>query len=102
MEVGHGQLRLLCGATEGLSVRLSRQAYPTWTNRVPLGTYSKLYDLGQLEVAEGLRVQPVLQVWEAIRQRWGRPKLIVCDRFRLPELQDAIKGGVRLEPRITR
>ena len=71
-------------------------------DRVPLGTYSKLYDLGQLEVAEGLRVQPVLQVWEAIRQRWGRPKLIVCDRFRLPELQDAIKGGVRLEPRITR
>ena len=71
-------------------------------DRVPLGTYAKLYDRGQLDVAEGLRVQPVLQVWEAIRQRWGRPKLIVCDRFRLPELQDAIKGGVRLEPRITR
>ena len=61
-------------------------------DRVPLGTYAKLYDRGQLDVAEGLRVQPVLQVWEAIRQRWGRPKLIVCDRFRLPELQDAIKG----------
>ena len=71
-------------------------------DRVPVGTYSRLYDRGQLDVAEGLRVQPVRQIWEAILSKWGRPKLIVCDRFRLPELQDAIKGGVRLEPRVTR
>ena len=28
-------------------------------DRVPAGTYGRLYDSGQLEVAEGLRVQPV-------------------------------------------
>ncbi len=71
-------------------------------DRVPVGTHSRLYDRGQLDVAEGLRVQPVRQIWEAILSKWSRPKLIVCDRFRLPELQDAIKGGVRLEPRVTR
>ena len=71
-------------------------------DRVPAQTYQRLYNKGQLDISEGLRVPPVLQVWQAIRERWGKPKLLVCDRFRLPELQDVIKGGVRLEPRVTR
>ena len=71
-------------------------------DRVPAGTYQRLFDRGQLDVSEGLQVQPVQQVWDAIRERWGKPRLIICDRFRLTELQDAIKGGTRLEPRITR
>ena len=71
-------------------------------DRVPKGTYEKLYDMGQLEVAEGLRVQPPYLLWRSIMERWGRPMLVVCDRFRLAELQDAIKNQARLETRITR
>ena len=30
------------------------------------------------------------QLWDMIRESWGRPQLIVLDRFRLAEFQDAI------------
>ena len=71
-------------------------------DRVPGGTYTKLYEMGQLEIAEGLRVQPPEQLWEQILATWGRPLLLVCDRFRLAELEDAVKNQVRLEPRVSR
>ena len=74
-------------------------------DRVPAGTYGKLYDMGQLEVAEGLKVQPPGQrLWAMIMETWGKPQLIVLDRFRLmPEFEDAIvKRGARLEPRVSR
>ena len=71
-------------------------------DRVPKGTYGKLYDMGMLDVAEGLRVQPPALVWECIRERWGTPRMIICDRFRMPELQDCIKAAARIEPRVTR
>ena len=32
----------------------------------------------------------------------GRPLVLICDRFRLPELQDVVKNGARIEPRVTR
>ena len=67
-----------------------------------MGTYEKLYDMGALDVAEGLLVQPPALLWEAIQERWGRPLVIVCDRFRLAELKDAIKAGARIEPRVGR
>ena len=71
-------------------------------DRVPAGTYAKLYDMGQLEVAEGLRVQPPSAMWELIRDTWGKPQVIVLDRFRLAEFEDAVKRGARLEPRVSR
>ena len=71
-------------------------------DRQPAGTYQKLYDMGQLEIAEGLRVQPPSALWELVRFTWGRPLVLVCDRFRLPELEDAVKHGARLEPRVSR
>ena len=71
-------------------------------DRVPPGTYQRLVDSGVLLVSEGLRVQPPLQLWEAILDRWGTPQRIICDRFRVNELADAVKGEVRIEPRITR
>ena len=71
-------------------------------DRQPQGTYTSLYDLGQLEIAEGLRVQPPAAMWDMIRATWGKPLMIVCDRFRLPELEDATGNKVRLEPRISR
>ena len=65
------------------------------------GTYQRLYDAGSLMVADGYRVQPPGQLVDAIRAKWGRPDLLVCDRFKLPELQDC---GVDwpVEPRVTR
>ena len=71
-------------------------------DRAASGTYTKLYEMGQLQIAEGLRVQPPAQLWEMILEIWGRPQLLVCDRFRLAELEDAVKNQVRLEPRISR
>ena len=71
-------------------------------DRIEPGTYQKLYDMGQLEIAEGLQVQPPGQLWASIRARWGRPRIIICDRFRLPELQDVVKNGAKIEARVTR
>ena len=71
-------------------------------DRVPCGTYTKLYDLGQLEIAEGLRVQPPAALWDLIRTAWGKPLVVVLDRFRLAEFEDAVKRGARLEPRVSR
>ena len=71
-------------------------------DRVPAYTYRRLFDLGQLDVAENLRVQPPAQLWDMIRETWGKPQLIVLDRFRLAEFQDAVGNKVRLEPRVTR
>ena len=71
-------------------------------DRVPAGTYSKLYDMGQLEIAEGLRVQPPGALWDLIRATWGKPQVVVLDRFRLAEFQDAVGNKARLEPRVSR
>ena len=71
-------------------------------DRVAAGTYRRLRDRGLLQVAEGLRVQPPAALWESIKDRWGVPSRVICDRFRLPELLDALQGGCNVEPRITR
>ena len=71
-------------------------------DRVPAGTYQELYDAGYLEIAEGLRVQPPAALWDTIRLTWGHPLLVVLDRFRLAEFQDATGNKVRLEPRVSR
>ena len=71
-------------------------------DRVPAGQYATLYDRGQLEIAEGLRVHPPKMLWELILASWGKPKMVVHDRFRLAEFQDATGNGVRLEPRVSR
>ena len=71
-------------------------------DRVPAGTYQRLYNMGQLDVAEGLRVQPPAALWDLIRTTWGKPQVVVLDRFRLAEFEDAVKRGARLEPRVSR
>ena len=71
-------------------------------DRVPSGTYQRLVDAGVLRVSPGLQVQPVGQLWEAIGDKWGRPVRVVCDRFRLSELQDAVQGRALIETRVTR
>ena len=71
-------------------------------DRVAGGLYQRLFDKGLLSIAEGLRVQPVGQLWDAVVERWGFPCLVLCDRFRLPELEDVIGTGAPIEPRVSR
>ena len=71
-------------------------------DRVPAGAYRRLVDSGTLSVAAGLRVQPPSQLVERILNQWGRPRVIVCDRFRLAELEDSIRGKCPIFPRVTR
>ena len=72
-------------------------------DRVPRGLYRKLaQQSGALVVAEGLRVQPPGQVVRAILERWGQPEVVVCDRFRLAELQDAARGIIPILTRVAR
>ena len=70
-------------------------------DNVPTGVYTKLAANGSLSLAQGLRVQPPSALWEAICDRWGVPVSIVCDRFRLSELQDAVGNACKIEPRVT-
>ena len=71
-------------------------------DRVPAGLYRKLAESGALKIATGLRVQPPAHLVQAIRETWGPPGSIICDRFRLPELRDAAGPGVVIVPRVTR
>ena len=61
-------------------------------DRVPAGTYRRLVETGALRVAEGLRVQPPAELHRAALAAWGPPEVILCDRFRLGELQDCVNG----------
>ena len=70
-------------------------------DRVPGGTYSKLAASGSLMLAEGLRVPKATMLIDMIRQRWGVPEVIVCDRFRLDDLRDT-NPGCRILPRVSR
>ena len=70
-------------------------------DRVPKGLYSKLHSDGLLYLADGLQVQSVGQLWDIVRDTWGRPKVLIADRFREKELSDTVKG-CRIESRVTR
>ena len=70
-------------------------------DRVPGGAYARLVEMGVLRLAPGLRVPPVSMLMSWIREDWGEPELLLCDRFRLPELRDAAPPG-RVAPRTTR
>ena len=70
-------------------------------DRVAANTYQKLVDQGSLIVAEGLRVPPASMLVNGMMKAWGIPSLIVCDRFRAKDLQDAAPA-VPISSRITR
>ena len=71
-------------------------------DRVAPGLYQRLHDDGLLSMAEGFMVQRPEHLWAAVRGEWGNPVLMVCDRFRLPELQEEAGGWARIESRVTR
>ncbi|MCY3845695.1 MAG: hypothetical protein OXH69_19390 [Acidobacteria bacterium] len=69
-------------------------------DHVPRGTYARLVETRRLSVAAGVRVPAPAGLVERV-MAW-RPAAIVCDRFRLSELQDAAGGRVRIVPRVAR
>ena len=46
-------------------------------------------------------MQPPSELWRAIRDAWGAPESVICDRFRLGELQDCV-NGTPVVPRVSR
>lgn len=70
-------------------------------DRVPAGTYRRLYDKGLLEVDTGRLVQRVEPLIDGVIARWGRPSIIVADRFKEREVQDHLPHGIRLETKVT-
>ena len=65
------------------------------------GLYRALASGGTLMVADGLRVPPASLLHGLAISTWGKPEAIYCDRFRFPDLSDAVRG-CRLIPRVTR
>ena len=69
-------------------------------DRVARGTYTRLAAAGVLTTDGDRRVPRVTALVDRVLA-W-RPSSIVCDRFRLAELQDAVRGRVPVVPRIQR
>ena len=69
-------------------------------DQVPRGTYQRLAASGVLTTDGDRRVPRVSALVERV-MTW-RPSVIVCDRFRLGELQDAVRGRVPVVPRVQR
>ena len=57
-------------------------------DQVPSGLYQLLVDGGQLFTVPGKRDPEPHHLYQAVLRRWGKPAVIVCDRFRLPALTD--------------
>ena len=105
-----GMLRQ-CGATEGVEARAVAPGIPDLDEsqeiRDAIGyrlapIVKARYDLGQLGGCRGPdeSSQPAA-MWDLIRTAWGKPQVVVLDRFRLAEFEDAVKRGARLEPRVS-
>ena len=67
---------------------------------VARGTYQRLAASGVLSTDGDRRVPRVSALVDRVLA-W-RPSVIVCDRFRLAELQDAVRGRVSVMPRMQR
>ena len=68
-------------------------------DRVPAALYQLLADDGVLSVDDGLKVQRPAALWDMVLDRWGIPDLVICDRFRLGDLEDAIGTDCDIEPK---
>ena len=66
----------------------------------PAGTSARLVAAGVVTVDEGRRVVQVRTLIDRVLA--FRPRAILCDRFRLGEVQDAVAGRCPVLPRVTR
>ena len=69
-------------------------------DRVPRRTYQRLAESGVLTTDGDRRVPRVSALVDRV-MKW-RPASITCDRFRLSELQDAVRGRCPVYPRVAR
>ena len=92
------------GRTEAIALApgLPTLAEQAKRDRVPAAAYQRLFDDGVLFVDEDLRVQRPSLLIDLVVERWGVPALVICDRFRLSDLLDAVDGICEVEPRVTR
>lgn len=58
----------------------------------PAGTYAALQRQGVLDVHEGLHVPDVARFLRGAMDDWGRPHVVMVDRYRRGELKDAVAG----------
>ena len=68
-------------------------------DRVPKGTYQRLAEAGVL-IQDGDRRVPRVSTVVGLAKIW-KPSRIICDRFRLPELRDEVRG-IPIMPRVVR
>ena len=71
-------------------------------DRVPRGTYRVLVENGSLRVADGLRVPTPAMLHNAALEAFGTPLRILCDRFAIGSVKDAVRGVVPVIDRVTR
>ena len=69
---------------------------------VPVGTYERLIEAGTLLIDEGLRVARPAVLVEHLADMNIDPGAIICDRFLLNTLTDAVGGRCPILPRRTR
>ena len=55
------------------------------------GLYTDMHARGELLIA-GRRVASIPGLLQAVLKRWGRPGVIICDRWREDELRDALEA----------
>ena len=57
--------------------------------------------MGGSGLLTGKQIVPVNVLTDFVTETWGKPRAVVCDFFKLKDLQDELRG-VRIEPRRTR
>ena len=67
---------------------------------VPRGAYRRLVDEGSLIVDHGREVPRLSVLWDLLRAL--SPQVVVCDRFRLPQLRDEVRGQCPVRGQLTR
>ena len=93
---GRSECYALCPGVPGLAERERQDA-------MPRGLYRRLHDDGVLLVDEGLRVsRPAVLIDHLVDVIGIRPAVLLCDRFNLGTVQDAVAGRWPVVPRVTR
>ena len=92
---GRSECYAVAPGVPGLAERERRDA-------MPRGLYGRLRDSGALIVDEGLRVSRPETLIGHLLASGIRPLGIVCDRFILGSLQDAVRGRWPIVKRVTR
>ena len=92
---GRSECWAVCPGIPGLAARERQDAQPR-------GLYQRLAESGALIVDEGLRVSRPETLISHLLAVGVEPEFILCDRFMLPQLRDAVAGRWPIQARVTR